>query len=78
MKTALILAFLLATPIEPRFQRSPKGWLPSCPAGTDLIRHRPAPDCFWGKAPMSTKPTQGDFECVGVGMIENLPACPAE
>lgn len=75
----LAILLLLATPIDPTFERSPKGWLPHCPAGTDLVRHRPAPDCVWGTAPMSQKPTQGDMECMPLGMIpSDMPACPAE
>lgn len=64
--------------VGPHFQRSPKGWLPTCPAGLELIRHDPAPDCFWGTTPMHVKPTEGDFECVPVAQASKLKACPAE
>ncbi len=74
----LAILLLFAASTDPTFQRSPKGWLPSCPAGMDLVRHRPAPDCFWGTAPMNRKPTQGDFECVSIGSMPKLPACPVE
>lgn len=62
----------------PHFKASPNGWLPSCPAGTALIRHYPAPDCFWGTAPLNQKPTQGDMECVDTAQATKLPACPKE
>lgn len=67
------------TPVEPRFKASPNGWLPSCPAGMDLIRHDPKPDCYWGVTrEMSQKPTQGDMECVYAAQATALPACPKE
>lgn len=78
MKAVLILALLLATPVEPHFKRSPRGWIPSCPAGTDLIRHDPKPDCFWGAAPLHRKPTAGDMECVSIKRASKLPMCPVE
>lgn len=74
----IALLLLLATPVEPHFQRSPRGWIPYCPSGMDLIRHQPQPDCFWGAAPMSQKPTAGDFECVAIAEATSLPACPVE
>lgn len=83
IRAAAVLVVLLAmfaepAHIEPRFKRSPKGWLPSCPANLDLVRHVPAPDCFWGAAPMARKPVQGEFGCIAIGLATRLPACPAE
>lgn len=70
MKLILIFAMLAVTipGSDPTFERSPQGWLPHCPAGTDLIREIPSV-CFWGTAPMPHKPVQDQFKCVDVGMI---------
>jgi hypothetical protein len=62
----------------PHFKQHPQGWMPSCPAGMTLIRHDPPPDCLWGTRPMSSKPTQGDMECVYTAQATKLPACPKE
>lgn len=76
MKIAILLMFLFAAPVDPTFKQAPKGWTPVCPAGTDVVRHEPKPDCLWGSAVMSQKPTQGDFECVAAKIAVTLPACP--
>jgi hypothetical protein len=62
----------------PHFKQHPQGWVPSCPAGKALIRHYPAPDCFWGTRLLNQKPTQGDMECITAAQAKQLPACPAE
>lgn len=68
---------MTAEATDPHFQRSAKGWLPTCPAGMDLVRHNPKPDCLWGPAPMNSKPTQGEFECVPVAQVPKV-KCPVE
>jgi hypothetical protein len=78
MKLLIALLLLSATPIYPTIEHDPHGWMPVCPAGTEVVRHYPAPDCFWGKRPVTLKPTQGDFECLPLAQAQKFPACPAE
>ena len=80
MKALFALAILLATatPIDPHFRQSPTGWLPSCPAGTTLVRHDPPPDCIWGTRSLKQKPTMGDMECIDTAEVKKLPACPVQ
>lgn len=78
MKTLLAIAILLTMPatlIDPHFTRTPKGWVPSCPSGTKLVRHVPGPDCLLSNQPMDQKPTFGEMECVSQAKVKKLKAC---
>jgi hypothetical protein len=73
-----------AQTVDPTFKRSARGWIPSCPTGTELIRIiRPDESedkspCFWGVAPMQWKSSQGEFQCRSIGALPKLQACPNE
>lgn len=73
-----------AETVDPKFKRSERGWIPSCPEGMQLIRMiRPDESadkspCFWGVAPMRWKSSQGEFQCRSIGALPVYAACPVE
>lgn len=64
--------------VDPKFKRSERGWIPSCPDGMQLTRQIPQPACFWGVAPMHRKSSQGEFSCRSIGALPKLKACPVD
>lgn len=51
-------------PDDPTFTQTKQGWKPYCPAGTDMVRMDIQPNCYWGTAEMTHKPSLDQFKCV--------------